>query len=100
MRVGQKVSVSDRLFWVTAMAPLEVKFTLPERFLSKLHDGDQLDGELGRHSSHVKYPAKITQISPVVDPSSGTIEILAQMIGPAPDLRPGMLVNISLPKPP
>ena len=35
VRVGQKVAISDRLFWVTAVAPLEVKFTLPERFLGK-----------------------------------------------------------------
>ncbi len=96
VRAGQKVSISDRLFWVTAMAPLEVKFTLPERFLSKLHGGDQLTVTSADLPAQVKYAAKVTQISPVVDPSSGTIEILAQVIGAAPELRPGMLVNISL----
>ncbi len=99
VRDGQRVSSGDRLFWVTAMAPLEVKFTLPERFLSKLHGGDQLMVTSADLPPQVKYAAKVTQISPVVDPSSGTIEVLAQVTGAAPQLRPGMLVNISLANP-
>ncbi len=99
VRDGQRVSSGDRLFWVTALAPLEVKFTLPERFLSKLHGGDQLMLTSADLPPQVKYAAKVTQISPVVDPSSGTIEVLAQVTGAAPQLRPGMLVNISLANP-
>lgn len=96
VRVGQKVAVGDRLFWVTALTPLEVKFTLPERFFSRLHDGDQLTVSSADISPEARYTAKIVQVSPVVDPSSGTIEILARVVGSAPALRPGMLVNISL----
>jgi len=42
VRAGQKVGISDRLFWVTAVAPLEVKFTLPERFLGKVKNGQMV----------------------------------------------------------
>ncbi|MFZ0800556.1 MAG: efflux RND transporter periplasmic adaptor subunit [Terriglobales bacterium] len=100
VRVGQKVAVGDRLFWVTALTPLQVKFTLPERFFSRVRNGEQLTVSSADISPDAKYPAKIVQVSPVVDPSSGTIEILAQIVGPAPALRPGMLVNISLPQQP
>jgi membrane fusion protein (multidrug efflux system) len=100
VRVGQKVAVGDRLFWVTALTPLQVKFTLPERFFSRVRNGEQLTVSSADISPDAKYPAKIVQVSPVVDPSSGTIEILAQVVGPAPALRPGMLVNISLPQQP
>ena len=100
VRAGQRVSVSDRLFWVTAMAPLEVKFTLPEGFLGKVNEGEQVAVTSADIPPQVKYAAKVTQISPVVDPSSGTIEVLARVVGPAPELRPGMLVNITLPNPP
>jgi membrane fusion protein (multidrug efflux system) len=96
VRVGQKVSVGDRLFWVTAMVPLQVKFTLPERFYGKIHEGEEVTVSSADISREAKYSAKIVQVSPVVDPSSGTMEILAQVTGPAPELRPGMLVNISL----
>jgi multidrug efflux pump subunit AcrA (membrane-fusion protein) len=36
----------------------------------------------------------VIDVSPVVDPSSGTIEVLAQIEGAAADLRPGMLATI------
>ncbi len=95
VRDGQKVAVGDRLFWVTAEGPLRVKFTLPERYLGKVKKGEELwltspgtDGE--------KYKARIIQLSPVVDPSSGTIDVLAEVLGPAPELRPGMTANVHL----
>jgi multidrug efflux pump subunit AcrA (membrane-fusion protein) len=78
------------------MVPLQVKFTLPERFYGKIHEGEEVTVSSADISREAKYSAKIVQVSPVVDPSSGTMEILAQVTGPAPELRPGMLVNISL----
>jgi RND family efflux transporter MFP subunit len=98
VRVGQKVAVGDRLFWVTALTPLQVKFTLPEHFFGKIHEGEQVTLSSADISPETKYTARIVQISAVVDPSSGTIEVLAQVVGSAPALRPGMLVNISLNK--
>ena len=96
VRVGQKVAVGDRLFWVTAMAPLQVRFTLPERFFGKVHQGGMLSVSSADISPESKYSARIVQVSPVVDPSSGTVEILAQITDSSTALRPGMLVNISL----
>src|SRR5262249_18400886 len=32
IRAGQTVAKNDRLFWVTAEAPLRVRFTLPEKY--------------------------------------------------------------------
>jgi RND family efflux transporter MFP subunit len=93
VRVGQKVALGERLFWVTAVAPLRVKFNLPERFLRQV----KLNQELAVTSPDVpaeKYAARVIQISPVVDPSSGTIEVLAQLVGPVGELRPGMMVHV------
>ncbi|HYM08078.1 MAG TPA: efflux RND transporter periplasmic adaptor subunit [Terriglobales bacterium] len=99
VRVGQKVGISDRLFWVTAVAPLEVRFTLPERFLGKVKNGQTVSVELSDGSPPVHHIAAVTQISPVVDPSSGTIEVLARLQGQVSDLRPGMLTTIRLANP-
>jgi len=96
VRAGQKVSIGDRLFWVTALGPLEVKFTLPERFFGKVHQGEQVEVSSNDVSPGKRYTAKIVQVSPVIDPSSGTMEVLAQIAGANSDLRPGMLVNINL----
>jgi len=96
VRVGQKVAVNDRLFWVTALAPLQVRFTLPERFFGNIHEGALLTVTSSDISPESKYTARVVQVSPVVDPSSGTMEILAQITDSNSALRPGMLVNISL----
>jgi len=96
VRVGQKVSAGDRLFWVTAMAPLQVKFTLPERMIGAIKRGQVISVASADASPATNHSAKIIDVSPVVDPSSGTIEVLARIEGPAPDLRPGMLANIRI----
>jgi membrane fusion protein (multidrug efflux system) len=100
VRVGQKVAVGERLFWVTALSPLEIKFTLPERLLSRVHVGQQVNLTSDDIAADAAYSATIAQVSPVVDPSSGTIEVLAKVVGATPALRPGMLVNVSLPEQP
>jgi membrane fusion protein (multidrug efflux system) len=96
VRAGQKVSAGDRLFWVTAMAPLQVKFTLPERLLGAVKRGQVVSVASADASPAMEHPAKVIDVSPVVDPSSGTIEVLAQIEGAAPDLRPGMLATIRI----
>ncbi len=97
VRVGQKVALGDRMFWVTATAPLRVKFTLPERFLNRVKRGQELaltSPEL-QDSNH---RARVIEVSPVVDPSSGTIEVLAELVGPAGQLRPGMTARVQVSK--
>jgi RND family efflux transporter MFP subunit len=96
VRAGQQVNRGDRMFWITETSPLRVKFTLPERFAGKIQRG-QVFEVTSADSGDVKYSAKVTEISPVIDPSSGTIEVLAQLVGPTKDLRPGMTTSIRIP---
>jgi membrane fusion protein, multidrug efflux system len=95
VRVGQRVEAGARLFWVTAVSPLHVRFTLPERFVQKVAPGDSvtvssLDPQASIHA------ARIIQVSPVVDPASNTIEIVAEILGAPNDLRPGMKANVRI----
>jgi membrane fusion protein, multidrug efflux system len=96
VRVGQSIAIGDRLFWVTAVTPLQVKFTLPERLLGVLKRGQTVSVSSADNSPSVNHAARVIDVSPVVDPSSGTIEVVAQIEGQAPDLRPGMLANIRI----
>ena len=96
VRAGEHVAVGDRLFWVTAVGPLRVKFTLPERFVGQVKKGDEVRVTAGDQQKHT---AKVLQVSPVVDPSSGTIEVLAEVEGAAPELRPGMTASIRVKQP-
>src|SRR5579864_110755 len=98
IRMGQSVSRGDRLFWVTAVAPLRIRVTLPEKFLGQIKTGAMVGITPAEESgSGRRYRAKVIQVSPVVDPSSDTIEILAELYGDTGGLRPGMRADVHLP---
>lgn len=95
IRLGQKVAVNDRMFWVTETSPMNVRFTLPQEFVGKVKIGEAVQVFWPDDPAH-KYPAKITQLSPVVDPASGTIDVQARVAEPAGNLRPGMTVTVTV----
>lgn len=95
VHLGQTVAPGDRLFWVTALGPLIVKFTLPGKLIRQVQRGEQLEVSTSDDPSTI-YPAKIVQLSPVVDPASETFEAVAEIVGAASDLRPGMTANVRL----
>jgi len=98
VRIGQKVAIGDRTFWVTATGPLRVKFTLPERFVGRVKKGEQLT-VTSPDLPDKKYNAKVIEFSPVVDPSSGTIEVLAELAAPSGELQPGMTAQVRIHNP-
>jgi membrane fusion protein, multidrug efflux system len=98
VREGQSVVKGDRLFWVTAEGPLRVRFTLPEKFIGRVKKGQQMPLTAPELASE-KHDVKVVEISPVVDPSSGTIEVLAELLGNRGELRPGMTVAVHVPNP-
>lgn len=96
VRVGQKVNLGDRMFWVTAEAPLRMRFTLPERFIGHIAKGQSFD-LTSPDVEGQQWQASVREISPVVDPSSGTIEVLCEVVGPTGLLRPGMSASVRIP---
>lgn len=95
IRVGQSVARNDRLFWVTAVAPMRIRVTLPEKFLGRIKTGTTLGVTPAEDlDSTRRYRARVIQVSPVVDPSSDTIEVLAELSGDTSGLRPGMRANL------
>jgi membrane fusion protein, multidrug efflux system len=98
VRAGQSVVRNDRLFWVTAVAPLRIRVTLPEKFLGRIKTGTMIGLTPAEETGSSRaYRARIIQVSPVVDPSSDTIEILAELSGDASGLRPGMRADVHVP---
>jgi RND family efflux transporter MFP subunit len=93
VRVGQKVALNDRLYWVTAMSPLNVRFTVPQEFSGKIGRGDEVSVSSAANPEQ-QHTARVTSVSPVVDPASGTLEVQAQVVGKSAELVPGMTVNI------
>jgi membrane fusion protein, multidrug efflux system len=98
VRVGQEVAKHDRLFWVSAEGPLQVKFSLPENYLDRVKRGTEL-ALTTAEAANETHPARVISVSPVVDPSSDTIDVTAELQAPSAGLRPGMTVNIRLQNP-
>jgi membrane fusion protein, multidrug efflux system len=98
VREGQNVAKGERLFWVTAEAPLLVRFTLPEKLFGKIRTGQQEEVS-SADAPGEKHMARVKQVSPVVDPSSGTFEVLVVLTGERGSLRPGMNASVHLEKP-
>jgi membrane fusion protein (multidrug efflux system) len=94
IRVGQTVARDERLFWVTATGPLRVRFTLPSKFVNQVKVGQRVSVTVADGNPSTDHAARIIQMSPVVDPASGTVEVLVELIGAAPDLRPGMQADV------
>ena len=96
IRMGQKVAVGDRLFWLTATSPLRVRFTVPQSLIDRVRAGQQVIVAAAELAG-TGHAAKIVFVSPVVDPASGTIDVVAELVGPPRELRPGMQSNVRIP---
>lgn len=94
-RVGQQVKTGDVLFWVTAERPLHVLFTIPESELRHVHTGTRLELTTPVFPE-LRQAAVVRRVSPVVDPSSDSIEIEGDIEHPSPLLKPGMSMQIHL----
>jgi multidrug efflux pump subunit AcrA (membrane-fusion protein) len=46
-----------------------------------------------------KHIARVKEISPVVDPASGTFEVLVELVGERGALRPGMTASVQITNP-
>jgi membrane fusion protein, multidrug efflux system len=95
VREGQTVAKGDRLFWVTSEAPLLLRFTLPEKFFGQLQRGQNIE-VTSPNAVGEKHGARVREVSPVVDPASGTFEVLLELSGDRGSLRPGMTASARL----
>ena len=99
VRLGQYVRTGDREFQVTGDSPLEIRFTLPAREGAFLRRGDQVSIS-PTTDFRVTSPASVTHVSPVVDPGSDTIEVTAVLTHRIPELLPGMVASVRVPRRP
>ncbi len=94
VRLAQEVKKGDVLFWVTAEGPLRVLFTVPETAMAAFPAGASLELTTADYPN-LRQPARILRVSPVVDPASGSVQVIAAVVQPSPLLRPGMSMQVS-----
>jgi RND family efflux transporter MFP subunit len=92
---AQAVKKGEALFWITAQAPLRILFTVPESAMAAFPRGAKLELTTADYP-HLKQPATVFRISPVVDPASGSIEVIGSLDKASPLLKPGMSMQVKL----
>jgi RND family efflux transporter MFP subunit len=95
VRPQQQVKAGDVLFWITAEAPLHVLFTVPESFMAAFSTGRHLELTTPDYPA-LRQSGRIVRVSPVVDPASGSVQVIGEAVHPSPLLKPGMSMQVRL----
>jgi len=97
IREGQEVAKGDKCFRVSQLAPLQVQFQVPESSGQRPSRGAKVGLRLLTEPNR-ELSATVVKISPVVDPSSDSYSVTAELTGKGlGDLRPGMAVQVAWP---
>ena len=92
---AMEVKKGDVLFWITAQVPTRILFTVPESEMTYFQRGAALELTTADYP-HLKQAATVARVSPVVDPASGSIEVVGKLEKPSPLLKPGMSMQVKL----
>ena len=94
-RPDQQVKAGDVLFWITAEAPLHVLFTVPETLMASFPAGAPLELTTADYPG-LHQVGRILRVSPVVDPASGSVQVIGAVDHASPLLKPGMTMQVRL----
>ncbi len=91
-RVGRLVSPGDSLFRLTTLAPVLASVRVPETAAFGIRVGAEaaVEGPRGERAT-----ARVVRASPVIDPASGTREVVVQLVR-GDRLPPGSAVTVRL----
>lgn len=91
---GNQVSAQSVIAEVGNLDRLEVEAKVPEKYLAALENGLPA-GITSRAYPDVEIPARVNEVSPVVDPRSRTVLVTLRP-DPTDKLRPGQAVTVDL----
>lgn len=94
-QVGQDVRVADELFTVAQFEPLVARIYLAEKDVLTLTEGRPVRIALKADES-IEASGQIYQISPVVDPATGTVKVTIRADRVPPQVRPGAFVRVDV----
>lgn len=95
-RLGTSVVKNDKLFEITQLAPLEIRFQVPQTQKGGLGPGSVVNIS-AVESDRIIARARVRRMDQVADAASDTTGFLADLSG-GPGLMPGMAVNVHLPR--
>lgn len=92
---GQVILKNTTLTWLVDLDPVKVEINVPERFLSQLRIGQNIDLKVASYPGR-KFTGKVFFVAPFVDSATRTALVKAQIPNPQQELKPGMFGNLDL----
>ena len=92
--VGQYVGVGQPLVTLVDKRQLQVRFSVPQQYLTELKVGQRVQIRSSAYPKQV-FPGTVTYVSPTVDPKTRTIMEWASVPNPKLLLSPGLFVHVT-----
>jgi multidrug efflux pump subunit AcrA (membrane-fusion protein) len=91
---GEMATAGTPLMTVMDTAALTARTHIPQAQAGLLKVGDKADVTLS--GIETPFPAKVSLVSPALDPSSTTVEVWVQLKNPQQQLKPGSAVEVAM----
>lgn len=95
VRVGSQVTPSTPVAQVSRTNELEIVVPIAERFISKVRTGLDAEVRLDAFPDRT-FAARVTELNPVVDPLTRTLEVKLRFTRPDPRIRAGMFAEVRI----
>lgn len=95
LRIGEQASAAKRAFQVVDLTSLRVTANLPERDVGRVKLG-QPATLTAAYDNTLTAKANVTRISPVIDATTGTFQVILTLESGTATLRPGQYVSVSV----
>lgn len=93
--VGSFVREGEPIGSIVDVDPVEIVFAVPERHLSEIHGGQEVQTTVVSHSDRA-FRGAVSFVDPRVDPINRTVTVKAVIPNPEAVLRPGQFATVEL----
>ena len=94
VEVGNLVNANDVVFRTADLDPLLARIHVPEKDIGQVRPGQSV--RINVEGSDQTHTGRVSLISPIVDPESGTVKVTVEIRDRMGTLRPGMFTTVNL----
>lgn len=95
VKVGQNVPQGTKTFRITDPTPLKASVFVPERELARLAPGQNAVAQIDALGDRT-FPARVTLVSPAIDPATATFKVTLELLDRQGELKPGMFARVGI----
>ena len=95
VKLGNQINIGQPLFRIDDFDPLEARVAVPERDMQAIKAGQSVQMLVDAMPGKV-FIGAVGRVSPVVDPKTGTFDVIAQFKDPSQTLRSGMFGRVNI----